>query len=185
MTRAKFLILTATLLATSNWSRHSQLEEEAEEDDGLPPLSILEGMKCNKNGKIVDRQRHSRSESSYEGDAKKICQDAESQCDDRGPILGQQRATSLAVPRRCHRRTRTKKANSLVLKASSLSKVAGSKMRMAIQSARLLRETPRSLLAVLLMRMVTSWTREAIKLVTQSGIHLLKRRRKHLLISAS
>lgn len=57
-------------------------EEEQEEDDGLPPLSVLEGLKVNKAGKLVDSDGNIVGEL-VEGDAKKIWKAGVS-CDDQG-----------------------------------------------------------------------------------------------------
>lgn len=58
-------------------------EEEAEDPDaGLPPLSILEGLKVNKAGKIVDHDGKIVGEL-VEGDAKKLWK-AGTACDDQG-----------------------------------------------------------------------------------------------------
>jgi hypothetical protein len=75
-----------------------QAEEEAEgeqeeEGDGLPPLSILEGLKVNKSGKLVDSNGNIVGEL-VEGDAKKIWKagttcDAEGQFwDNKGHVIG-------------------------------------------------------------------------------------------------
>ncbi|OJJ68217.1 hypothetical protein ASPBRDRAFT_133711 [Aspergillus brasiliensis CBS 101740] len=56
-------------------------EEEAEDD--LPPLSTLEGLKCNKLGKIVDRGTGKPVGELVEGDAKKIAR-LGAQLDDKG-----------------------------------------------------------------------------------------------------
>ncbi len=55
-------------------------EEDAEPE--LPPLSILEGCKCNKNGKIVDADGKPLGEL-IEGDAKKLSKSG-AECDDEG-----------------------------------------------------------------------------------------------------
>ena len=68
---------------------------EEEEDGGpqLPPLSILEGLKCNKSGKIVDAEGNPLGEL-IEGDAKKLAKmgatcDAEGQFwDNKGHVIG-------------------------------------------------------------------------------------------------
>jgi Protein of unknown function (DUF3659) len=70
-------------------------EEAAEEDMGpeLPPLSILDGLKCNKYGKIVDASGNPVGEL-VEGDAKRIAKlgatcDSEGQFwDGKGKIIG-------------------------------------------------------------------------------------------------
>ena len=59
-----------------------QQEEEAEEDDGRPPISILEGLSCNKSGKLIDSDGNIVGEL-VEGDAKKIWK-AGLTCDDQG-----------------------------------------------------------------------------------------------------
>ncbi|KAL2058626.1 hypothetical protein ABVK25_001354 [Lepraria finkii] len=69
--------------------------EAAEDDTGpeLPPLSILEGLKCNKSGKIVDSEGKPLGEL-IEGDAKKLAKmgaecDAEGQFwDGKGHVIG-------------------------------------------------------------------------------------------------
>ena len=74
---------------------------EPEEDTGpeLPPLSILEGLKCNKSGKIVDAEGTPVGEL-VEGDAKKLAKsgaacDAEGQFwDGQGHVVG--RAVTIA-----------------------------------------------------------------------------------------
>ena len=75
---------------------------EEEEDTGpeLPPLSTMEGMRCNKSGKIVNDNGDVVGEL-VEGDAKKISKmksqlDAEGQFwDDRGRVIG--RAVTLPI----------------------------------------------------------------------------------------
>jgi len=69
-------------------------EEQAEEaDDGLPPLSILEGLKVNKAGKLVDSSGSIVGEL-VEGDAKKlwkagtVCDDQGQFWDNKGHIIG-------------------------------------------------------------------------------------------------
>lgn len=66
--------------------QEEQPEEEAEdaaaEDEGLPPLSILEGLKVNKQGKLVDRDGKVVGEL-IEGDAKKLWKSGNT-CDDQG-----------------------------------------------------------------------------------------------------
>ena len=68
-------------------------EEEPEEESGLPPLSILEGLKCNKSGKIVTAEGKPVGEL-IEGDAKKLAKsgtecDAEGQFwDGKGHVIG-------------------------------------------------------------------------------------------------
>ncbi|KAI9662461.1 MAG: hypothetical protein M1821_008628 [Bathelium mastoideum] len=57
-----------------------QVEEEA--DSGLPPLSILEGLTCNKQGKLLDDDGNIRGEL-IEGDAKKLAK-LGVQCDEEG-----------------------------------------------------------------------------------------------------
>ena len=77
-------------------------EPEPEEDTGpeLPPLSILEGLKCNKNGKIVNAEGTPVGEL-IEGDPKKLSKsgaqaDAEGQFwDGQGHVIG--RAVTLPV----------------------------------------------------------------------------------------
>lgn len=60
------------------------VEEAAEEaEDDLPPLSTLEGLKCNKLGKIVDRETGKPVGELIEGDAKKISR-LGAQLDDKG-----------------------------------------------------------------------------------------------------
>ena len=69
--------------------------EELEDDAGpeLPPLSVLEGLTCNKSGKIVDADGNPLGEL-IEGDAKKLSQskvqcDAEGQFwDSKGHVIG-------------------------------------------------------------------------------------------------
>ena len=74
--------------------------EAPEGEPELPPLSILEGLKCNKNGKIVDDEGVPRGEL-IEGDAKKLSKlgataDAEGQFwDGRGHVIG--RAQTLPI----------------------------------------------------------------------------------------
>jgi len=68
-------------------------EEEEEEDDGLPPLSILEGLTVNKSGKLIDDNGAVVGEL-IEGDAKKLSKsgntcDAEGQFwDSKGHVIG-------------------------------------------------------------------------------------------------
>lgn len=71
-------------------------EEEAEEavdDDGRPPLSILDGLKVNKAGKLIDNNGNIVGEL-IEGDAKKLSKsgltcDAEGQFwDNKGKVIG-------------------------------------------------------------------------------------------------
>ena len=59
-------------------------EAQAEEatDDGLPPLSTLEGLKCNKAGKLINDKNQIVGEL-VEGDAKKIARSGAS-CDEQG-----------------------------------------------------------------------------------------------------
>ena len=59
-------------------------EEEVDEEagDALPPLSTLEGMTCNKQGKLLDDDGVVRGEL-IEGDAKKLAK-LGAQCDDEG-----------------------------------------------------------------------------------------------------
>lgn len=67
--------------------------EDEETGDGLPPLSILEGLKCNKAGKIVNADGKPLGEL-IEGDAKKLAKsgaecDAEGQFwDGKGHVIG-------------------------------------------------------------------------------------------------
>ncbi|PYI11090.1 LEA domain protein [Aspergillus sclerotiicarbonarius CBS 121057] len=59
-------------------------EEAVEEaEDGLPPLSILEGLRCNKLGKIVDQTTGKPVGELIEGDEKKISR-LGAQLDDKG-----------------------------------------------------------------------------------------------------
>ncbi|KAK3628176.1 hypothetical protein LTR56_018788 [Elasticomyces elasticus] len=77
-------------------------EGEAEEEEGnqLPPLSVLEGLTCNKAGKLIDSNGTIVGELT-EGDAKKISKlglqsDAEGQFwDNKGHVIG--RAQTVAV----------------------------------------------------------------------------------------
>ncbi|OQN95601.1 hypothetical protein B0A48_18306 [Cryoendolithus antarcticus] len=75
-------------------------EEEEEEGDQLPPLSVLEGLTCNKAGKIIDSNGVIVGEL-VEGDAKKLAKsgitsDAEGQFwDNKGHVIG--RAQTVAV----------------------------------------------------------------------------------------
>ncbi|MCJ1468877.1 hypothetical protein MMC07_007507 [Pseudocyphellaria aurata] len=75
---------------------HAERYEEPpaiDPDTGLPPLSILQGLKCNKSGKIVDADGKTVGEL-IEGDAKKLSKsgnkcDAEGQFwDDQGHVIG-------------------------------------------------------------------------------------------------
>ena len=59
-----------------------QAEEETPEDDGLPPLSILEGLTVNKSGKIIDDDGNVVGEL-IEGDAKKLWK-SKTTCDEQG-----------------------------------------------------------------------------------------------------
>lgn len=67
--------------------------EEEEQESGLPPLSILEGLKVNKSGKILDDNDNIIGEL-IEGDAKKLSKsgvtcDAEGQFwDNKGHVIG-------------------------------------------------------------------------------------------------
>ena len=59
-----------------------RVELEGEPESDLPPLSILEGCTCNKNGKIVDAEGNPKGEL-IEGDAKKLNK-MKAQCDEEG-----------------------------------------------------------------------------------------------------
>ncbi|GKZ28830.1 hypothetical protein AbraIFM66950_001081 [Aspergillus brasiliensis] len=58
-------------------------EDQEEAEDDLPPISTLEGLKCNKLGKIVDRGTGKPVGELVEGDAKKIAR-LGAQLDDKG-----------------------------------------------------------------------------------------------------
>lgn len=70
--------------STADQAKEEDVEEAAEEaEDDLPPLSTLEGLKCNKLGKIVDRETGKPVGELIEGDAKKISR-LGAQLDDKG-----------------------------------------------------------------------------------------------------
>jgi len=74
----------------------AEAAEEAGEDDNLPPLSVLEGLKVNKSGKIINDKGIIVGELT-EGDAKKLSKsgvtaDAEGQFwDSKGHVIGRAR----------------------------------------------------------------------------------------------
>ncbi|KAI2915065.1 hypothetical protein CBS63078_3531 [Aspergillus niger] len=69
--------------STADEAKESVEEAAEEADDDLPPLSTLEGLKCNKLGKIVDRETGKPVGELVEGDAKKIAR-LGAQLDDKG-----------------------------------------------------------------------------------------------------
>lgn len=78
-------------------------EDEDEEEDNLPPLSVLEGLKVNKTGNIIDNNGTIVGEL-VEGDPKKIskmgatCDDQGQFWDTKGHVIGRARTVAVDGP---------------------------------------------------------------------------------------
>ena len=149
--------------------------EEGEDATQLPPLSILEGLKVNKAGKLIDADGNIVGELT-EGDAKKLSKSAVT-CDAEGQFWDS-KGQSLVARRLCQGRMPKRNLHSQVSRASSSTRTVMFRTRTATLLARLWKEMPKSWLAEPSMRMETFWTRRAPSLATAKDCKRRMHRKK-------